>query len=524
MRSADYMNINYGGWSPQVGGALNGNGYMGFASYGNGSGSSEAIGQFLSTDVLEKNKSYRVRVSAKSSSGGFYDEICGGVGVYGFASRPTLGLSSTHPEDLGGTLLWTSDTVKSTDWESFEGCFTPKLEVNYVVFSLEKVINCPQYIYLDDITIEKFSDGLDLGKDTSLCSGDTLVLDAGVGASEYEWNDGSILSTLEVTESGFYSVKKNIGGCSESDQIQVNFNPLPNLPLGADTFLCEQGVVELDATTPNANYLWKDGETTATLKVDETGVYWVKIETNGCSVVDTIEVSILTSELDLGKDSIMCPGNTMLLDAENHKSSYLWHDGSQGSTFNATPPGLFWVEVTNVCDTLTDTIHLETIEPVSFSLGRDTAICPDSFLTVQIEHQGLEYQWWNQHSDALQEISPPQIVSASLTNVCQTVHDTLILSALDCDCRVFMANAFTPNSDTINQVFRPKSHCGFQEYRFQVFNRWGERIVETEDPSYGWDGTFRGQQAPVGVYVYVVTYRQEDKVYRMKKGNVTLVR
>lgn len=524
IRSADYMNTNYGGWSPQVGGSLKGTGYMGFASYGNSNGASEAIGQWLGTNAIEKGKSYIAKINAKSSSGGFYSDICGGVGIYGFSTRPTLGTTSTHPEDLGGVLLWKTDTVTSTNWNEFEGCFTAETDASYIVFAVEKVI-CPQYIYVDDLSIELFSTGFDLGKDTSLCTGDTLILDAGgAGATDYEWSDGSSLPTLEVTESGLYSVKRNLGGCKESDLIHVSFSQFPTMPLGPDTFLCEKGNLLLDATVPDATYQWQNGSTSSTFQVQESGVYWVEIDVNGCSTKDTIEVGFLTTELNLGRDSTMCPDETLVLDAENKKSAYVWQDGSKSSTFMATPPGLYWVEVANVCDTLLDSIKLDVIEPRTLNIGRDTAVCSDSFLTINLQPVGLGYEWWNEHTDSFQKISPPQVVWASIDDVCETVYDTLVLGEIDCDCRVYFANAFTPNADTINQVFRPKSHCGFQEYRFQIFNRWGERILETDEPFKGWDGTFRGESSPVGVYVYIFTYRQDDKVYKMKKGNVTLVR
>ncbi|MEL6275038.1 MAG: PKD domain-containing protein, partial [Bacteroidota bacterium] len=63
-------------------------------------------------------------------------------------------------------------------------------------------------------------------------------------------------------------------------------------------------------------------------------------------------------------------------------------------------------------------------------------------------------------------------------------------------------NAFTPNGDGLNDIFIPKSFLfGYRAYRFTVWNRWGQKIFETEDPNEGWDGTFKGRESPGGGYL-----------------------
>ena len=67
-------------------------------------------------------------------------------------------------------------------------------------------------------------------------------------------------------------------------------------------------------------------------------------------------------------------------------------------------------------------------------------------------------------------------------------------------------NAFTPNGDGTNDVFRPIGQCPVEEYRLQVFNRWGERIFESLGINEGWNGDVNGVAAPVDVYIYQVEY------------------
>jgi gliding motility-associated-like protein len=88
----------------------------------------------------------------------------------------------------------------------------------------------------------------------------------------------------------------------------------------------------------------------------------------------------------------------------------------------------------------------------------------------------------------------------------------------------WMANAFTPNNNGLNDSFRPIM-MGVHDYRFLIFDRWGEVVFETRDELEGWDGTFKGRLCTNDVYVYKVTLR--DDVRNMEHqfiGKVTLVR
>ncbi len=90
-----------------------------------------------------------------------------------------------------------------------------------------------------------------------------------------------------------------------------------------------------------------------------------------------------------------------------------------------------------------------------------------------------------------------------------------------------LPNAFTPNNDGLNDDFRGKGFFdGFKSYNMQIWNRWGEKIFETTDPSQGWDGKKQGSDniAPPGVYVYSVDYAPPRGAAINERGHVTLIR
>jgi len=87
--------------------------------------------------------------------------------------------------------------------------------------------------------------------------------------------------------------------------------------------------------------------------------------------------------------------------------------------------------------------------------------------------------------------------------------------------RMFLPNAFSPNRDGLNDVFEPKVK-GFAIAEFNIYTRWGERIFSSQGT--GWDGTYRGSLAPMGVYTYTLRLVDEKGEKLLFTGMVTLVR
>lgn len=88
-------------------------------------------------------------------------------------------------------------------------------------------------------------------------------------------------------------------------------------------------------------------------------------------------------------------------------------------------------------------------------------------------------------------------------NNCQA---NLTVTVREVQPRVQVPNAFSPNSDSENDLFQPLSNCPLGNYRFSVFNRWGSLVFSTTDQNAGWDGNLEGKPAPTGRYSYLVSY------------------
>ena len=89
--------------------------------------------------------------------------------------------------------------------------------------------------------------------------------------------------------------------------------------------------------------------------------------------------------------------------------------------------------------------------------------------------------------------------------------------------KVFIPNAFTPNANDLNEIFKPEG-IFIKSYHMKLFDRWGEKLYDQKGCDQGWDGTYMGDRAPSGVYVYQLTVWGIDGSMHQFKGDVTLIR
>lgn len=221
--------------------------------------------------------------------------------------------------------------------------------------------------------------GPDLGNDTTVCPGVTLLLDAGTGYASYLWNDASANQTLVTTGPGIYWVEVPVGcGGTFRDSIVIsNYNPMVNL--GADQSFCAGDSANFNAGAGFTAYLWNTGATSSSIWVQTAGQYYVDVtDANGCPASDTVYVQNVYTIIppSLGNDTSVCPGQTVMLDASPY-NSYLWSTGAVSQTITVNTNGNYWVQVTDVNScTASDTIQITIYPQPTVSLGPDQVLCP----------------------------------------------------------------------------------------------------------------------------------------------------
>ncbi len=249
---------------------------------------------------------------------------------------------------------------------------------------------------IDSIMVDVFQyPVLDLGPDANLCFGDSVTLNATPGLTSYLWSTGDITESVTVGSSGIYFVDvANAGGCSVSDTIVVTVNPEIIFALSNDTSICAGSIVTLDAGPGFQAYLWSDGTSNQTLDVTLSGTYAATVtDLFSCTASDSVVVNVNSLPIiDLGADTTICGGNTVILDPGASFIGYQWSDGSQNPTLSVSTDGIFSVIVTDI-NGCTGTDSITLIATPVVDLGPDFALCTGLSATLDAGTSGSIYQW-----------------------------------------------------------------------------------------------------------------------------------
>jgi gliding motility-associated-like protein len=320
---------------------------------------------------------------------------------------------------------------------------------------------------------------------------------------------------------GFY-LSERLSSFGLPNLYNFNYTPLPDIDIGNDTNICQGETLTLDATTSKATYLWQDSSTNPTFNVTEQGTYWVEVTTACKTSSDTAIVNLTPlPTVDLGNDTTICQGETLTLNATTPTATYLWQNSTTTPTSNTTQQGPYWVKVTvNNCSKI-DTIYVNYTPLPTVNLGNDTSICQGETLTLNATTPTATYLWQDDSTDPIFKVIQEGPYWTEITvNNCSTTKN-INIDIEFCDCTLYLPNSFTPNSDKNNDQFSPLFDCDITEYSFLIFNRWGELFFETNMPTNSWDGNFKGEVCPTGVYVYFIKYKYKGSP-KKEYGQVNL--
>jgi gliding motility-associated-like protein len=429
--------------------------------------------------------------------------ICSGMS---YILDAGAGYSSYLWQD-GSTNQTFSATSSGTYWVSISGSCGSTVDTIHLTFG-------PVYSNL-------------LRPDTSICEGNSIVLNPGAGYSSYLWQDGSTNQTYSVSASGLYSVTiTDIGNCSLFDSVQVNVLPLPaDISLGNDTFICQGSPLILDAGQGYSNYIWQDGSTNQTYSVTTSGTYSVTVS-NQCGMgADSINVIVNPlPQVNLGADTSICQGSYVILDAGSGFTSYLWQDNSIQQTYTASLSGIYSVTVTdnNGCQG-SDLFNLSVQQLPIVELGPDGDLCQSSEVMLNAGSGAGDQQYLWQDNSILPTylLTSEGTYSVTVTNSCGSTTDSIYYAACP-ECILDLPNVFTPDGDGQNDILYILG-SGFTNIHLMIYNRQGEKVFETTDPTQGWDGTYKGKKQTNEVYYYYLNADCLNGNTVKKKGDITLL-
>lgn len=281
-----------------------------------------------------------------------------------------------------------------------------------------------------------------------------------------------------------------------------------------------------------ASVTFPDAQTPGEICFYENGASTIQhiIYFGGCSDTSEQIVEVIpVPKTGINSDTIVCDETSFILNASTPSGiSYKWENGLSLPIREVGQSGLYSVTVDNGFCTSSDTIAVQFVSDIfdqsNIELGIDTSICKENNLLFGGDLSVVDEFWWNDGNlTSPRPINTPgEYVLSAVINGC-FFNDSINIEIENCGDALYLPNAFSPNGDNLNDTF-----TAFGTYHqiksLQVFNRWGGLVWDAEG-DLPWDGTFKGQPAQPGVYVYLLKYTDvRTNEEKMISGDVVLIR
>jgi gliding motility-associated-like protein len=317
-------------------------------------------------------------------------------------------------------------------------------------------------------------------------------------------------------------------------------------PITTITYTCEgNNTLKFDGASDGciATWVWDFGDPasgmanasigqSASHQFSAPGTFNVSLlTTQPCSGTDTTVQQIGIQNFNLYTSSVTCIGDadgTAQVDVSNFANpSVLW------STIPAqTTDSIGGLAVGNYVVTVTDPafcpvqktaiIQYGPDANISVNLGPDQRLCSGTTIVLDAGNY-FSLQWQDGSVKSQYPVDQTGLYYVDVANISGcTASDTIVIFP-GCGDNVWVPDAFTPNDDATNEKFIAYG-VGVETIVLEVYNRMGQLIFSSVDEPSGWDGTYRKQQAPEGVYGYSVRYSLFDGTSHTKRGIVALLR
>jgi gliding motility-associated-like protein len=366
--------------------------------------------------------------------------------------------------------------------------------------------------------------------DQYICDGDSILLDAYFPNATYLWQSGSVDSVFMVYEPGTYTVKIQTPCYFKEISVEIldDVGP-PVIELGNDTTICIGDSIYLDAFYLISTYRWQNDSTSSGIWVSDSGLYYVEAKLACHSSVDSIRVDVQQlASVELTNDTSTCFNQAFVIDPITEDHLFLWQDGSTASTYIAEEEGWYTVTTRNSCNESTDSLYLAHDFPPDVYLPADTTICKYDKLILNAYVPRSTYRWQDHTTKPYYQVEKDGVYHVVVRNNCGSDREVIDIKVKDCDCTLYVPNAFSPGNDEHNNFFQVYYDCSISNYSLLIFDRWGEILYKTTHLDAKWDGRrSNGELVEPGVYVYRIDYtglRKEEPFDKRMIGSITVIR
>ncbi len=274
------------------------------------------------------------------------------------------------------------------------------------------------------------------------------------------------------------------------------------------------------------------GIITNTRKVNATkaGKYSVRISSPKFTspLTDSTFVMIYYKVRPLLRDTVICKGKRLVLDARYPEMRFFWNTGETSQKITVDNPGRYWVKIINgSCETV-DSVRVRQVLGAGTALPTETVFCindQEKLLTVRT-NPGVKILWNTGATTNTVQVSKEGYYRVRAeTAMCGAQLDSVRVKFKVCECEMMIPNSFTPNEDNRNDYFFPVVQCDYSHFNITITDRWGNTVYYSNAINGKWDGRFKGNLCPEDIYIYRIesTERGGEKK-QVRQGQISLFR
>ena len=404
--------------------------------------------------------------------------------------------------------------------------------------------------------------GVDVVNTEITCNGASdgaiTVTPLATGPFTYTWNTVPAQSTPTITGlfAGSYAVTIDDGlGCDTTLTFTLTEPAELLLDVQGTTPLCTGSEVTVTAAAQGGSgavqLSWSpqgSGESFTFSPTASTTLTVTATDANGCTATDAIALEVLpipTAAFTLSADTV-CSGTLVNFTATVAADSLSWDLGSAGITDATSPQAIYLdtgVEIITLtafnaagCNSLPVVDSLRVAPLVQLSLLAEQLTC-DRTISVELLALGADDcgLWLNGApvtNSCIGSLNLPVSNTGSYTltltgsNFAGCPDTVTTQVAVEDGLGLFVPNVFTPDNDGINDSFGIPWVAVDPDFVMRIFNRWGQEIFTSTDPTVEWDGTVGGSPVPDGVYIYAISVKDPcvPGTKRDLRGHVTVLR
>ncbi len=260
----------------------------------------------------------------------------------------------------------------------------------------------------------------------------------------------------------------------------------------------------------------------------ESGRYRLKVISSQGVFRDSTYVKRYSKpRLDL-RDTVLCKGQELTLDARNPGMKYSWSTHENTQKIRVESSGRYWVKISNAGCSMVDTVKVKFLQNAVTAFNSEVTFClNEENKTLSVKpNPGCKVLWSTGSTSPSIQVARDGIYWVKTeSRDCGTQTDSVKVKLKACECEMLIPNSFTPNEDNRNDYFFPVVQCEYVNYSLTISDRWGNTVFTTNNINAKWDGRFKGNLCPEDIYVYNIesTEKGTDKKL-VRNGHISLFR